>query len=553
MRVRWFTWLAVVFVASAPAAIRAADQDKAGSPTFTIRVKSLDALIADVKYLATLAGKGEEAKQAHGFLEQMTGGKGLPGIDDKRPFGGYIMVSPDITGTSGVGLVPIANEKSFIELLERFNLTTEKGADGIYSVTSELVRVPIFIRFANNYAYVTGLNKGALDKKNLLEPSQALGGKSGLVAATLRLDQIPDALKQMALSQMEVRLTEEQEKTLPGESKAQQKLRGEILKDMSQQIATLINEGANLEIIGDVDRQANALVFEMNLSGQPESKLAACISDLRKKPSLFAGWATGDSALNLLLHMAADEKTRATLGAVIDEGIRKGLSEEKDEGKRAQAEKFVKIIEPTLKSGELDAAVNLHGPSSEKLYSFVFGLKVKDGQKIEEGLENLVKTLPEKDQEKIKLGAESAGDVKIHRIEAQKDFDQHARQIMGDNPVYLAIRSDAVILGGGPEGLERVKAALAAQAKAGAQFSFDVSFKRLAGLMVREHKNALEAADAAFGEQSGKDKLHFTVEGGKTLKVHFDVNTAVMKFLSDLDHPGKDTKPKKKAVEETDK
>ena len=70
--------------------------------------------------------------------------------------------------------------------------------------------------------------------------------------------------------------------------------------------------------------------------------------------------------------------------------------------------------------------------------------------------------LPEADQGKIKIDAESSGDVKIHRIEAGKHLDKDAREKFGDSPLYFAFRNDAVLWSLGEDGLGLLKQALSA-------------------------------------------------------------------------------------------
>ena len=64
----------------------------------------------------------------------MAGDKGLEGIDTKSPFGIYGSVGADGFDSSAVGMIPVANEKAFLDLLERLNLKPEKDEGGVYTV-----------------------------------------------------------------------------------------------------------------------------------------------------------------------------------------------------------------------------------------------------------------------------------------------------------------------------------------------------------------------------------------------------------------------------------
>src|SRR5262249_50818898 len=152
------------------------------------------------------------------------------------------------------------------------------------------------------------------------------------------------------------------------------------------------------------------------------------------------------------------EKARKALEPVIDEGIRTALAKEKDEGRRRQAEAFLKALTPTLKSGEIDAAVSLRGPQNDH-YGVIIGVKLKEGDRLDQTLRDLLRDLPPNDRAKIKFDAETAGGVKVHRIDVQQSLDAKARQAVGDNPLYVAFRPDAVFVALGEGGLSALKQA----------------------------------------------------------------------------------------------
>src|SRR5215471_11780928 len=108
--------VAVVALLALAVPVRAADDKK--TPTLIVRVQSLDNLISDARYLATLAGREEEAKQAEGFLKQFTGEKGIEGIDTKRPMGAYAFLGENVID-SEVVLLPVADEQAILGLLKR--------------------------------------------------------------------------------------------------------------------------------------------------------------------------------------------------------------------------------------------------------------------------------------------------------------------------------------------------------------------------------------------------------------------------------------------------
>lgn len=533
MPARMLSCLAFVGLIALPAPTHLAAAEST-TPSLVIRIKSIDTLVADIQTLASLAGAEEQAKQIDGILKAKIGAKGFEGIDPKRPLGLYATLTGNLIDASAVVLVPIADEKTFLDLLERLDVKTEKSKDGVYTVATGLP-IPVYFRFANKYAYVTARDKGALEKVKLLEPAKVLpSGGTGTLSAMIRIDQIPDEIKQIALGQMELKLADAQDKEVPGETASQKQLKIAILKDISRRVAAVVKDGNVLSVQLDLDRGANELVFDATLTGKSGSKLTTDIAELGQSRSLFAGTQGSDSAMNGLLHWILPEEVRKTLDPVIDEGIQKALEKESDAAKRAGAEKLLRALTPTLKSGDLDTAFTLRGPGPNGKYGLVLGIKVKDGQAIEQTARDLIQSLPKGDQAKIKLDAETVGDIKVHRADVQKDFDAKTRELFGENPLYMAFRPDAWFFAFGEGGLEALKEVVVAKPKAGPQIQFEMALARMAPIMAKETKNADKLAADAFGAGSDKDKLRFTVEGGKTLHARFVMKTEVVKFFSQV-------------------
>src|SRR5262249_59101563 len=103
-----------------------------------------------------------------------------------------------------------------------------------------------------------------------------------------------------------------------------------------------------------------------------------------------------------------------------------------------------KSLEPSLRAEEFDGAFELRGPDAKKLYTIVGGVRVKEGAAIEKALKEAVNALGAAERANVHLDAESAGDVKIHRIDIHKDkeYGDAARKTYGDNPMYFALRPD---------------------------------------------------------------------------------------------------------------
>ncbi len=439
MFARMLTFLAVVTVVGAPTPARSADKAK-------------DA--------AELAGQKDKAEEGLGFFKAAVESQKIDkAIDFSRPVGMYGKFnSDDLTKSSGAILVPILDEKPLLDLLDQIGMTPEKGEDGVYTVQSTFSPVPIFFRFANKYAYISAQSKEGVAKDNILDPAKVFSSnKAATFSASFRLDQIPGELKKMGVAKLEEDFAKEKNKEIKGEPKGLTELRHKFADAVAKHATQLIEDAAELSFSFNIDRKQGRLTGDMTFSGKPGSKLAQEIADAGKTETLFSGFVTSKAAINLLLHGNLPEDLRVGIGPAFIEGVKNALEEDKDAAKREMGKKFLTAIEPSVKAGELDLAFSFRGPSKENHYTFLGALKLKDGEKVEQVLKDLAKMASEKDKAKIHLDAENSGDVKIHKLEVQGDFDENIRGILGSHPIYVAFRSDAMLVSGGANGLHAAR------------------------------------------------------------------------------------------------
>jgi hypothetical protein len=540
MFARWFVSVALLGLMILPSPVRAAAEET--TPTLVIRLRSIDALFSDFQYVASLAGREEEGKQLQGLLSSRAGPKGLEGIDTKRPLGLYGSLDANLLDSTAVALIPITDEKAFLDLLEGFNFKAKKESDGIYTIIPENFPFAIYLRFANKYVYAAAREKTPLDPNKLPDPAKLLALKPHeTLGISFRVDQIPDVLKQLLTSQVEVKLADLEDQKVPDETEAQRKVRIQGLKESSRQIIALINELREVALGLGINRDAKELFAEFTIAAKPNTELANTFTASAGTQSLFAGLQSPTSAAEAFVHGSLPEGSRQLVVKSVDELIHGALEKEKDAGKRAVAEMLYNAVLPTIKAGELDAAVSLRGPTKDKHYAVVVALKMKEPQSLENVLRDLRQQIPPADRNKIKVDAETAGAVKIHRLDVQEQFDENGKKVLGANPFYLAFRSDALFVAGGEGGLSLLKEGLAGKPGSLPPSKIEVSMSRLAPLMALDQKADVPAiAQKAFGGiGQGNDKIQLTKEGGQTVKVRFAMKADVIKFFSLLDKANK--------------
>jgi len=550
MRTRLVAWMALLLAALVVVPARSAGDEegqgarvgKAGPPTLVIRLASLDRLMADARYVIDLSGRQEEGKQLEEFLKSKKGDKGFEGIDTTKPMGLYGRLGPTgLEDSEAVLLLPIADRGAFLDLLERVNVTTEKGKDGVYTAKAEKLPLPVYFRFARDYLYATVRDESVIAKERLPEPASVLGAEGEeALSVVVRIDQVPDKYKRMAIGKAALQLAQLKEQEKPGETEAQKAVREAILDEMGDRFKSLLNDGREMHLGLQADRQAGELSLTFSLSAREGSKLADSVARLGQTRSMAAGLVGADSAMSLFGNLAVSERVRAALGPAVDE-LEKKAAEEKDPSKREVVVNLVRALSPTFKAGELDAGFDFRGPGSEDLYTIVVGGRLHDGKAVEKALRQALKELPEDKRSAFQVDVARAGNVGIHKVVPEK-VDEKTRQALGDNPFYFAIREDSWFITGGQNGLAAIKEAVEARPKAAPAARFEVSLARLAPLLGREQKAAPEMARKAFkGKQD--DQVQAVLEGGKTLRLRLSMKGPVVTFISLMDKAKKGQQP----------
>ncbi|MBL8794071.1 MAG: hypothetical protein JNM56_09200 [Planctomycetia bacterium] len=525
------TLFTLIGLVAEPRPVLQAQQGGSGGPPLLVRIRSIDSLVTDAKWLAKLAGEEESGAQLEGLLQTFIGDKA---IDTKKPIGLYGAIGPNGLDSSLVVMVPIIQQKEFLKLLDQHNVavTPDKQDAGLHGYTAGDGAVKGFLRFANGYAYITNDKAATVDAKRILGPSAVFDPKDqAAVSVVLRIGDVPKQLKETFLTKFKEELDKAKEQKAENETPVQAKLKVAMLDGFLQQARSLLNDGNELALRFDIDRKAGELSADLSLSSQPKSKLEATIAGLQAK-SVTAGTVGSDSAINFTVNVSLSEGLKKAFGPAIDEGIAAAIKEQQERktGNPEAAEKFLKVLTPTLKAGELDFAVTMRGPNAANKYALLAGMKVRDGLAVENAFRDIVKLLKPEEQAKIKLDAEKIGTVNVHRFEVTRDFDKRARDMFGEGPLFIAVKPEAVYFTVGDNALDVLKEALAAQPTSASIVQLEMSLRRFVALLAAEQPEAAKAAEQVFKNSDG-DKVRMVLQGGKSLKARFSMQADVVRFF----------------------
>jgi hypothetical protein len=531
---------ALVLVAIAVPVAKAAEEPRS-KPTLVVRLQSIDKLFDHTKFLAEIVDQDETVKQFRGIVESRIGEKGLEGFDTKKPIALYGNLGGVLTDSNAVLMLPVADEKSVLALLDRFEIKTEKDDDGIYLV-KKFDKLPedIYFRFANNYIYATARDKAAIAKDKLLEPGKIFTKDDfGVVAIEFRIDQIPDGLKTAALTQIELQFSLEKDKKTPGETATQHELKGQILDSMFTQLKSVFDDGEQVTVKFDVDEKGKDIVLEANLTAKKDSRLAGDIADLGKAKSVAAAVLSANAALSGSTRLTLPKDLSKVLAAAFEEGARENIKKEQNEAARKLGQNLLETLLPTLSAGEVDFAFDLRGPSDKGTYTVLAAGGVKNGKDLEKSLRDIAKSLPEEVRARVKLDADSEGGVAIHTLDVFKDGNDDLKRVLGDGPLYLAVTKDAIFLADGPTALTDLKTALKAKPGNGVPLQFNISVARLGPLMEKDQPAAPKVIEEVFGKNKDSDKIRISVEGGQSLKAQVKIKADAARFFAKINEQGK--------------
>ncbi len=503
-------------------------QPKATPPTVVLRVRSLENVIQSIKTVAKAVDKAEVGEQLDALIKAQVGPKGLDGVDTKRSMGMYLRMGEDLSAISGVLMIPISNEKAFLKLLENVNYPAKKNPGGIYIVQQFDVPFDIGFRIANGYAYVTGLNLDAIDKGSLLPPAKVFPRNiTSLLSSTVRMDQVPKVLKDLMISKMEEALQKEKDKVKPGETENERKLRIQFLDTFAEQASDFISGAREINSAFTIDSKTKKIVAETTITSKGNSRLAANIKYLGGTPSIFGGMIKDNTAALMLLNFRLPKKVQTAIFEIADEEIRKKIKEEVNANKRKYAEKFYEALRPSLKAGEIDGAIGFL-PTKGTKTTMVGGLRLRNGLKVEKVVKELIGELPFKDAKKIKVDIAKVGKVNVHRVDAQEEYDEDARRLFGESPVYLAFGPKAMYFSVGEEALGAIKNLAKSESGQTPALKFSLTVKDLVPVAAKtEREKAI--AKKVFSDKD-KGLVDVTIQGGDSLQVRYSFSLSLIRY-----------------------
>jgi hypothetical protein len=532
--------LAALLVIAGPSSAAPRPGDKADGPAVIGQAKSLNDLLEMTKTLVKNVAGAELYKQFEQHALPDLDVKKLPGIDPKRPFGLYGTIDADLAKCRLVVLVPVTSEKDFMDMLEQFQIPTNKGKDpGTFEfVTPPDLPVPVAGRIHNNYAYIAVGGTDALDAKALLEPRDVINDKEKAIAfLALRLDRVPADTKKALVGMLRDRTEHLAEAIQEPELKAAfTSARNLALRWMK----TLADEGKEIAFRLDADTKTGDVALEMTVDGMPRSPLAETFATRKPTQNAFASIAGPDTVQRLFVSapLFADEAKDA-LVKLIEYGQREAGQAAGGGPPEVTAlvDAMFKSLKATIGSGEMDLAAAIRGPNKDGYYTAVGAVHCKEGAQLEKAIRDAVKILPGQSASYFKFDAHKIGSQSVHEIDLTPEAQDVAKAVFGatGNKGYFAFGKDALYASYGPDGLKLLKEAIDAKPGPAAVFDSSSDPKKAMDLIKKvippDNPNRRGAFGIGAQESLVLGGTKVTVEGGSHLKVRAQINVGSMIFF----------------------
>jgi hypothetical protein len=528
MRFRWVAVLAALFAITGVTNVQAQGQPGKAEPTIEIRLRSVDDLINKAEYVSGLVGKDELVKQARQIVKQV-----IQGIDTKQPIGLYVNLTSDVVNSPFTVMIPVGDKESLLKLLkDRLDATPEKD-DGTFKGAVPLIN-EVHMRFANDYLYIARSVKD-LDPKTLPTPKAFFGKDDGSVGSLIvHFDKIPAELKTFIVGQLELGIAEQRRKNGEKESPPEKLLLDWVAENITGGVKTLLEDAKDLNVRVFIDEKADDLSAEVTLTAKSGSTLSKNIRSLAGKSSFPAATVSNKDIVGRFTAKGSmPDGVKKDLDKVVDTAIAEILKKT-PENDKPPLERVLNTIAPTLKAGELDAALALTGPDSKGNHTLVAATGVKKGKDIEKLLKDFAPHLGQVAD--FDFDVDTVGAFALHKI-TFKELPEKIEKVFGTKKLWVAISDDYVVLSIEPEGTA-IRAGLKAKPVAVPALELEVHFAKLLTIVAPELKQdeVKSLLKDAFGDASpnGNDTLHITITGGEQLTVKGKLKGKSVRLLAGL-------------------
>ena len=513
-------------------------------PLVTVSFAGYDELRADIEFVGKLGNNPQLAQGLEEMLQQMTQGKGLAGLDTKKPWGAVVQTDGQQQFPI-YGFIPVTDLKQLMGVVRDTKLVQvpDDPADGIYEIATD--GPSLFVQQKGGWAFIASSREGLAQVP--AEPEKVLGdlNRKYDLAVRASIRNVPSDYRKMFVEQMKTGAEIGMDR-LPGESNEDYALRQGVAKQMIQQIDTMINDLDEVLIGWAIDRQAGTSYIDFQVTAVAGTKTAAQFAQAATVTTNFAGFdlpgaaLTGNWGGTLTDSDVVQAKNAITnvRTVALKELNNQGLSPDELKLASQLLSDLLDVAEKTVENKTADGGLALL--LKPGALTFVAGFTIADGAKLEKALKQLaaeVQKAEPKVAQILKLDAETHQGIRFHAlaVPTSEMNDEMATKLFGDTlDVVLGISDSSVYLAVGRDAASTLKQVIdQSKAQAGKQIpparialAATPIAKFVAEIADEEGAKQMATKIGAMLEQSGgKDHLILTskpVPDGATVRLEVE-------------------------------
>jgi hypothetical protein len=525
----------------------------------TVSLKSADELLTQFRAIAA-SFDAANAQKILAALDLLKNDDVLKGLDRTKPIAATLELVPaPQAGPVGIPraalFVPVTDQAAFLKALAQLGLGID-DAPGVAGFSHKLSvggpqAPPLLVLASPPSGYLVVTNAPMEPEKlRSVKPAALVSPKAGLLFANVRIDRIPDPVREMFLANVKQQ-NDRLRKRNPGEDEIAYKSRMAAQSLMEDAVNHLLVDGQEFALNLNVDTTKNRFSLSLEADAKPGTPMAGSLASYAARSSRFHGLVPG-ALLNLGGILPLNDMIRDIFrtGIAAD---RERAKQEKDAAARRLITHVIDAVEPTLLGESLDAfmVLDVPPPGAENKEKggpnvMLFGFALKDSKKLEGTLRDAAANNPDlKKKEDVSFDHDRADDgTAIHKLKVEgKDLEAGG---FGESFVYLAFPDGAVLASVGAQGLPILKNGLkalknrAATARKGEpQIDLDVAtagFARMYRDQPPSTSQLREIAGATFsGKDAGKDHVDLGLFVEPTAaRLALEADLAVLRFFAEV-------------------
>ena len=498
--------------APAPADLRGGD-----GPTLVVQTSPIDAALEKVNTLAKMMVPPGSTLKPTDFKEMAR--EQFPGVDLKRGIGLYATLKDPIFASEAVLLVPVSDGDAFVKTLQHLGVVYREGKE-YDALEIPNVPVPVYLTFADDYAYLSVTSSAPLEPKNRLRPAAVISPEEkAILTLRVRIDRVPDSLKEFALAQLDS-VAGMIANPPPGAAPtAWMKVLRPYLEWATRFYKDLFRDGRELAYRYDLDPKKAELIVDATIEAKEGTELARRFNAIKPTTNAFAALAGEDDVGQVLLSLPLSEPEFKKVFANLTELVMDEAQKEGPEELSKMYAAFRAGVLRTIDGGDADLAAAVRGPDKDGHYTVVGAVSFKDTSALAAEWRKAAAKLPADLKGVFKFDVAKAGDVAVHEAAVGDKLPLEVVRTFTQSSVYYAFAPDAIYVSfgaGAPEALKRaieVKPVRAPLVRTQVDLKKFMELARTAG--IPGGPGAKDAMEAQLAEKLGKVNLiTMSVEGG---------------------------------------